>query len=171
MATRLKATEVVVVGLGSAGGLATMVLTKAGLDVVGIEAGPRLTIRDFAPDEIRSGRNWMGNVKANKEVPTRRPTETATATRPIGATHPMMNALGGSYHWTGRYWRYLPWNFKTRSEAIARWGAGSIPPGSTVADWPFSYDELEPYYDKVEYLHGVSGKAGNIKGKIDPAGN
>ena len=38
-------------------------------------------------------------------------------------------------------------------------------------DWPLTYADLEPYYDKVEYAIGVSGKAGNIAGKIDPSGN
>src|SRR5579859_1163060 len=36
---------------------------------------------------------------------------------------------------------------------------------------PSGWKRLEPYYDKVEYEIGVSGKAGNINGKIDPAGN
>ena len=40
-----------------------------------------------------------------------------------------------------------------------------------MEDWPFGLDELEPYYDKVEYEIGVSGQAGNINGKIDPRGN
>ena len=37
--------------------------------------------------------------------------------------------------------------------------------------WPLDYAELEPYYDAIEYEIGVSGKAGNIQGKIDPRGN
>src|SRR5690348_5740564 len=37
--------------------------------------------------------------------------------------------------------------------------------------WPLDYAELEPYYDTIEYEIGVSGKAGNIQGKIDPRGN
>ena len=172
MATRLKGTDVVMVGMGAAGGLACLPLANAGIEIIGIEAGPRLSIRDYAPDEVRGNRNWMGRPKANREVPTRRLTSLVEATQPRGSTHPMMNAVGGTtIHWTGRYWRYLPWNFKTRSEAIRRWGPGSIPAGSTVADWPISYEDLEPYYDKAEYLHGVSGKAGNIKGKLDPVGN
>ena len=46
-----------------------------------------------------------------------------------------------------------------------------MPKGSTVEDWPFGLEELEPYYDKVEYEIGVSGKAGNVNGAIDPRGN
>jgi len=43
--------------------------------------------------------------------------------------------------------------------------------GRPFEDWPFGYEEIEPYYDKVEYELGVSGQAGNINGTIDPRGN
>ncbi len=46
-----------------------------------------------------------------------------------------------------------------------------FPKGSTVEDWPFGLEELEPYYDRVEREIGVSGKAGNINGRIDRGGN
>src|SRR5262245_26948401 len=168
MATRLKPTDVVFVGLGAAGGLAAMPLTRAGIECVGLEAGPRLSPADFAADEVRLSRNWMGNPKANQEVPTHRFNPRQQATRPRGTVGPMMNAVGGtSIHWGTQSWRFHPWNFRTRSEAIKRWGPNIIPAGSTIQDWPLTYDELEPYYDKVEYLHGISGKAGNIKGKLD----
>jgi len=84
----------------------------------------------------------------------------------------MMNAVGGtSIHYWGQSWRLKPWDFKTRSEAEKRYGAGAIPKGTTLEDWPITYDDLEPYYDFVEREVGVSGKAGNIRGTIDPAGN
>jgi gluconate 2-dehydrogenase alpha chain len=41
----------------------------------------------------------------------------------------------------------------------------------TIQDWGVTYDELEPHFDKFEYLCGISGKAGNIKGQIQPGGN
>jgi hypothetical protein len=40
-----------------------------------------------------------------------------------------------------------------------------------VEDWPFGLEEIEPYYDEVEYEVGVSGQAGNVGGTIDPCGN
>ena len=61
--------------------------------------------------------------------------------------------------------------FPSALRAIKRYGASSIPTGSTLEDWPLTYDDLEPYYDIVEHEVGVSGKAGNIQGKIDPRGN
>ena len=49
------------------------------------------------------------------------------------------------------------------SETKRRYGASRIPAGSTVEDWPFGYEELEPFYDKVEWSFGVSGQAGANK--------
>jgi choline dehydrogenase-like flavoprotein len=45
MATNLKGTDVVIVGLGAVGGAAALPLTQAGLEVIGIEAGTWLTAR------------------------------------------------------------------------------------------------------------------------------
>ncbi len=50
-----------------------------------------------------------------------------------------------------------------------RYGAGFLPEGNHIQDWPVTYDELEPYYDRFEYVLGISGKAGNIKGRSSPA--
>ena len=41
----------------------------------------------------------------------------------------------------------------------------------TIQDWPVSYDELEPFYDYFDKLCGVSGKAGNVRGKKIEGGN
>ncbi len=79
--------------------------------------------------------------------------------------------MGPSIHYWGRGWRLNPWDFKVQTETIRRYGASRIPKGSTLEDWPFDYNELEPYYEKVELAIGVSGKAGNINGKIDEHGN
>ena len=173
MATDLKKTDVVIVGLGAVGGVAALPLAQSGLEVVGIEAGTWLTPRDFAPDELRNNfRGWPQSAqKANSEVPTHRPNASAAySTRlPI---HPMMNAVGGtSLHYWAQSWRLNPWDFKVVGETTRRYGAGRIPKGSTVEDWPFGLEELEPYYDRVEYELGVSGQARNIQGKIDQRGN
>ena len=167
-----KKVDVVVIGLGAGGGTAVLPLAQAGLDVVGLEAGGRFSTRDYPADEIRNDiRNWLGRDKVNDEVPTQRRTA-AEASVPAIAPGRMMNGVGGtSIHWTCQSWRLMPWNFRERSETIRRYGAGALPAGSTIADWPLDYAELEPYYDKVEFLHGVSGKAGNLNGTIDPRGN
>jgi gluconate 2-dehydrogenase alpha chain len=173
MATRLKETDVVIVGLGAVGGVAALPLTQAGLDVVGLEAGTWLTKRDFAPDELRNNyRGWPQSAqKANQEIPTHRATG-SSAPFPRLAIHPMMNGVGGtSLHYWAQSWRLNPWDFKVVSETTRRYGSSRIPGGSTVEDWPFGYEELEPYYDKVEVEVGVSGAAGNVNGTIDRRGN
>ena len=148
-------------------------LTEAGLEVVGLEAGTWLAPADFAPDELRNNfRGWPHSVqKANREIPTHRASASSPPS-PRGAIHPMMNAVGGTtLHYWAQSWRLNPWDFKVVSETRRRYGASRVPKGSTIEDWPFGYDELEPYYDKVEVEIGVSGQAGNVRGTIDQRGN
>jgi len=173
MPTNLKKTDVVIVGLGAVGGVAALPLARAGLDIVALEAGDWMTARDFATDELKNNvRGWPQAVqKANNEVPTHRRDASAPYS-PRPAVHPMMNAVGGtSLHYWAQSWRLNPWDFKVVSETRRRYGASRLPKGTTVEDWPFGIDELEPYYDIVERELGVSGQAGNVRGKIDPRGN
>jgi gluconate 2-dehydrogenase alpha chain len=173
MAINLTKTDVVIVGLGAVGGVAALPIARAGLRVIGLEAGTWLAPEDFAPDELRNNvRGWPHAVqKANREVPTHRPNASAPYS-PRPAIHPMMNAVGGtSLHYWAQSWRLNPWDFKVVSETTRRYGRSRIPAGSTVEDWPFGLEELEPSYDRVEYELGVSGQAGNINGKIDSRGN
>lgn len=173
MATTLKPVDVAVIGLGAAGGVAVLPLARAGLKVAGIEAGTWMDPhRDFHPDEIYNNvrRLVTSSPKAQAECPTLRQNESQTAqpARP----HPMMNAIGGTtIHYWAQSWRLKAWDFKTRSAVTERYGAGAIPKGSTLQDWPLSYEDLAPYYEMVENEIGVSGKAGNIQGRIDAEGN
>ena len=164
MGNPLPKVDVLIVGLGAAGGIAAHVLTQAGISVTALEAGPRLTTKQFVPrmDEIAGSiRNWMGAPKVNGEVPTWRPdVDSPTAPPPIPAIR-MMNGVGGtSIHYGTQSWRFRPDDFRSRSATIERYGEAAIPAGATTVDWPISYDDLEPYYDKVEYLIGVSGAGG-----------
>jgi gluconate 2-dehydrogenase alpha chain len=173
MATNLRKTDVVIVGLGATGGVAALPLAQAGLDVVGLEAGTWLAPADLSPDELRNNfRGWPQSVqKANREVPTHRRNASAPYS-PRPAIHPMMNAVGGTtLHYWAQSWRLNPWDFKVVSETRRRYGASRLPKGTTVEDWPFGLEELEPFYDKVEVEIGVSGQAGNVNGRIDPRGN
>src|SRR5688572_4654162 len=172
MATSLRKTDVVVIGLGAAGGVAVLPLTEAGLQVTALDAGAWLDVRDMVPDELKLNRGlWPpGPQKVQSEVPTVRPNASSPTVRP--GRHPMMNAVGGtSLHYWAQSWRLNPWDFKVVSETRRRYGASRIPAGSTIEDWPFGLEELEPHYDAVEREIGVSGKAGNLNGTIDRRGN
>src|SRR5580704_2314916 len=126
MAEQLKKTDVVIVGLGAVGGIAAYVLTQAGLNIVGLEAGGRLTGRDEQLNELAESANFnvFGRSKANIEIPTWRPN--ASTTTIVASATPnaerMMNAVGGSsIHYGTMSWRLNPWNFKMRSETIKRY--------------------------------------------------
>jgi gluconate 2-dehydrogenase alpha chain len=177
MAT-MKPVDAVTIGFGWTGGIIANELTKAGLKVVGIERGEyRDTNPDFAipgvHDELAYGVRYKLFQDASKETLTFRHnrTETALPVRQFGSFLPGDGLGGAGVHWNGVTWRFLPWDFETRSRSIARYGAGIMGDDCTSADWGITYDELEPYYDKFEYLSGIAGKAGNLGGKIQPGGN
>jgi gluconate 2-dehydrogenase alpha chain len=163
MTTTLPTTDVVIIGLGAAGGVASYVLTQAGLHVVGLEAGPRLDATDFLErfDELGEGcftRNSLGGPKFNREIPTWRPNvRTATISSPPAVG--MANCVGGSsVHFGAQYWRFLESDFTIRSSTLARYGASALPAGYVINDWPITYADLEAYYDNIEWHLGVSGK-------------
>jgi gluconate 2-dehydrogenase alpha chain len=172
MSERMRETEVVLIGIGAAGGIAAQVLTAAGIEVVALEAGPRLDPKPFLLDEVRNDvRSYMSRPKSTGELPSWR----FDASEKAGASpYPllMVNAVGGtSVHYDCWSFRFQPWNFRGRSASIERYGAGSIPAGSTIADWPLSYEELAPAYDAVEYAIGIAGAACNIDGVRGDEGN
>ena len=141
MAINLKPVDVAVIGLGAAGGVAVLPLTRAGLKVAGLEAGAWIEPSQFKPDELHNNVRRLVTTgrKVWNEIPTFRTNPNQSARR--NAVPPMMNAVGGtSIHYDGNSWRFNPWDFKARSEAIRRYGANSIPAGSTLEDWPVAYD-------------------------------
>ena len=75
----------------------------------------------------------------------------------------MVNGVGGSViHYGGWLRRFPAHNFRLRSHALERWGRAAIPEGSTVVDWPITYDELRPYFAEVERIVGIGGDEDNV---------
>jgi gluconate 2-dehydrogenase alpha chain len=170
--------DVVIVGMGWTGSIAARELAGTGLRVVGLERGRfRDTIPDFtapnALDELRW--NSRGEIFQDLSLETitfrNRPDETALPMRRLGAFLFGEGLGGAGVHWNGQHWRFLPTDFALRSHNEQRYGKTFIDPELTIQDWGVTYDELEPYYDKFEYLCGTSGKAGNLKGQIQEGGN
>jgi gluconate 2-dehydrogenase alpha chain len=164
-------TDVVIIGVGAAGGILAAELGKAGMKVIGLERGPRLTTADFNPhDELRyfQRQDLRPNVKL--QPITWRPNANARG-NPVPVQNYGNQAGGGTVHYGTVSWRFHEDDFRARSQTIERYGASAIPQDSSLVDWPLSYADLEPYYDQAEYDLGVSGKAGNVQGRKIDGGN
>src|SRR5919112_2102544 len=156
--------DVVLVGMGGVGGLICPVLTGAGLSVVALEAGPWRQAQDFVPDELGSAYYCRGNMgeKFLGETPRWRRNEDEPTRESSFSLGRMMNGVGGSIvHYGAWLRRYHPHHFGYLTHVRQSFGAGVLPEGHTLTDWPVSYDELEPYYTKIEYLVGVAGNEDN----------
>jgi gluconate 2-dehydrogenase alpha chain len=152
--------DVVLVGVGAMGALAASILTRAGLRVVGIEAGPWRTGRDFVPDELGSAYYCRGDMgpKFLGEVPRWRTSEGEPEGEAGFTLGRMMNGVGGSViHWGGALRRNHPHHFEFLTHVRESFGEDALPEGHTLVDWPVTYDELEPYYTEMEYQVGVAG--------------
>jgi gluconate 2-dehydrogenase alpha chain len=97
--------------------------------------------------------------------------QTALPIRNWGAFMPPNGVGGGGVHWNAETWRFLPTDFVLRSHLTQRYGARFLPADMTIQDWGVTYAELEPHYDRFEYLCGTCGQAGNLQGKILEGGN
>jgi gluconate 2-dehydrogenase alpha chain len=167
--------DVVIVGVGWVGGILAAELTKAGLKVVGLERGGPRGTQDFQHDhdEIRYALRYelMQNTAVETWTLRHNLRETALPFRELGSFLPGTGLGGAGVHWNGQTWRFHPRDFTIRSSTVERYGAAAIPADSTIQDWGITYDQLEPYYDKFEYMAGISGKAGNIRGQKQDGGN
>ena len=175
---KLKPVDVVVVGAGVAGTLVCKGLAEVGLKVVGLERGRMIEPHQefampFAHDELKYERhsNLMQNLSRETITFRNNMSETALPMREIGSFKLGECVGGAGIHWGGVTMRFLPWDFETRSRTIERYGKKHMSEDCTSQDWGITYDDLEPYYDQFEYLYGISGKAGNLNGVIQPGGN
>ena len=149
------AVDFVVVGSGTAGGSVARELTRLGHNVVLIEQGKSYTRADFKHDEFGAifNNEYCNTPPAHVQTWRKTPNDKAEQ------RHFLLYATavgGSSLHYAANYWRFRPVDFNE----FSRYGAVD---GAAVADWPITYDELEPYYTAVEWAIGVSGRGG-----IDP---
>lgn len=147
--------DFVIVGAGASGGVLARELSTNGFSVVVLEQGPWWRGTDFQHDELGV---WIlgGLTGSPQDYPqTFRQTADETATVPPFVP-PLIYARGvggSSVHFTANYWRFRPVDFKERS----KWGMIA---GTRFDDWPITYEELEPYYSRVDWEIGVSGAPG-----------
>lgn len=176
MSRKLPHQQVVIVGFGWTGAILAEQLTAEGMDVVALERGVwRDTSTDYAvtnaQDEVRYRyRDELFEVLARETLTFRNNSQqTALPMRMLGSFLPGTNVGGSGVHWNGQTWRFLPSDFKARSHNEERYGP--LPEDMTVQDWGITYDELEPFYTQFEEICGISGKAGNLNGRIVEGGN
>jgi len=139
MANRFQLSDdsvVVVIGSGAGGGTVANELAQKGIDVVCLEAGPRLTLSDVVNDPPVMDQR-MGWHDKRYGVPV-------WLCKTVGGT---------TMRWSGVCPRFLEHEFRARTT----YGAME---NTSLIDWPLTLKELEPYYDKAEAKMGVSGTNG-----------
>jgi gluconate 2-dehydrogenase alpha chain len=177
-ATRLPPVDAVLLGVGLVGTILGRELTKAGLKVVGLERGqPRSTVPDFQGpamhDELRYSIHKQLIQDTVRETVTFRnnANQTALPMRRFESFLPGTGVGGAAVHWNGQTYRFQDTDFRMRTRTVERYGEKAIPAGMQIQDWGVTAAEMEPYFDRFEYLLGTSGKAGNLKGKKIEGGN
>jgi choline dehydrogenase-like flavoprotein len=157
----MKKADAVVIGAGASGGVVAKELATNGLSVVVLERGRWYGPNDDRKDDLRNQRtSILGNNSGPEDEGNPRVVVDLEGRERIvlpsqgGYNNNAACVGGGTLTYGAMAWRYLPLDFRMRST----YGA---PEGSTLEDWPITYDDLEPYYEKAEWEIGVSGDDSN----------
>ena len=152
----LKHVNAVVVGAGAGGGVVAKELAEAGLSVVILERGGWVSFEEHGQDELINQRTTALGTAYGPDERSPRVAEAGPGNWAVVLPHEggySNNAAcvgSGTVSYGAMAWRYMEKDFRMRST----YGA---PEGSTLEDWPVSYDDLEPCYEKAEQQVGVSG--------------
>ena len=127
-----------IVGTGAGGGVLAQRLARFGFSVVALEAGDwHDSERDMVSDEAGSSRLYWNDLRITG----------GTDPLELGANNSGKGVGGGTVHYAAFCPRFHPSDFRVRSlDGVA-------------ADWPISYEDLEPYYVRMEREYPVSGPA------------
>lgn len=146
---RQRKADVLIIGAGASGAVAAAHLAESGIEVVCLEQGGRVDNSEFWGDkpewEFMAGKRWHPNPNV-RDLPNDYPVEVSESD-----VNPLMyNAVGGSTILYAAHWqRFMPSDFRVRTlDGVAE-------------DWPFKYEDLEPFYDQMDVEMGASGMAGD----------
>ncbi|WP_262248449.1 GMC family oxidoreductase [Parapedobacter soli] len=154
--------DAIVVGSGAGGGMAGYVLANAGLNVLMLEAGPFF---DPAKDALQMRWPWES------------PRRGASTIRPFGdfdaayggwelEGEPYTHAAGTSFDWFRA--RMLGGRTNHWGRISLRMGPDDFKPTDGVTDeWPITYDEVKPYYDRIDRMIGIYGTVEGIRNEPD----
>jgi choline dehydrogenase-like flavoprotein len=135
MATQEKV-DVAIVGAGPAGSVFADMLTRAGKKVVVLEFGP-----DWQNEQLISSEIWGRRIKHAPRF------QLAGRNNPGHGSNAGWGTGGSMLHWFANFPRLHPIDFKVKTST------------ARGLDWPISYDDLSPYYDRIAADIGVSGNA------------
>jgi choline dehydrogenase-like flavoprotein len=150
--------DTIIVGAGAGGIVAAHVLAASGRRVLLLERGRHETYatagrRDHLRNQrlSRYGHNAGPDVAGNPRVAVS-PQGVAEVLAPHerGYQNNAATVGGGTLVYGGQAWRFHPLDFRMANTY-------GVPEGSSLADWPFDYAELAPWYDRAEWEIGVSG--------------
>lgn len=156
----MKKYDICIVGSGAGAGPVAYELSKAGYSVIILEKGPWIKTAQFNKDEIVAARRsvYTPNLKDEQHVIEQKNSKgewIAKSTYETGRDFWNGNCVGGSSNFmSGYFHRMKPQDFRLLSEY------GTIE-GANIEDWPISYEDLEPYFTKVEKVVSVSGRVEN----------
>lgn len=149
--------DLCIVGSGAGGAPIAYELSLAGKKVIVLEKGRHYTEKDFFKDELAVSRRDIYTPPLNEEQHVIETKNSDGTWRSVEAKNSGWNfwngsMVGGSSNlMSGYFHRLKPNDFKLLS------AYGKID-GANVVDWVIDYEALEPYYDKVEKVVGVSGR-------------
>ena len=142
-------TDVLIIGAGASGAVAAKTLAEAGMRVVCLEQGGWVASDAFFGDkpewELTSQKTWHPNPNVRGRTEDYPVEVSDSDVNPL-----MFGAVGGSTIIYAAHWhRFMPSDFRVRTlDGVAE-------------DWPFTYEDLAPFYDYLDEEMGVSGLAGD----------
>ncbi|MHA6480965.1 GMC family oxidoreductase [Paenibacillus sp. strain BS8-2] len=149
--------DAIIIGAGAGGSVAAAVLAEAGMHVLVVERGSWLQYDQVGRDHLRNHRlSRYGNNTGPAAAGHPRKLITVNGIEKIISSHEgdyhnnAMTVGGGTRVYGAQAWRFHPEDFRMAS----RYG---VPEGSSLVDWPITYEELEPYYTRAEWEVGVAG--------------
>src|SRR5579871_1972427 len=148
--------DFVVIGSGAAGGIMAKQLSTAGFSVVVLEQGGW---GKYGREHEYNKDEWLNRHLSDEDRLMSDPVQQRNTFRPndkvkaVPGNHSYGCVVGGgTVTYGGSSWRHLPYEFREASYDT------TIPAGAAMADWPITYEELEPFYTQAEWEMGISGQ-------------